>query len=188
MKLVNRSIAFLLGITSQNSFTSDHSSASSVIIPPTISNSPAHAEFIASSNNIDASKMLNTNITSFGQWWVFNAISSKDPSYSIDAVFAASPFVDLYYGSTIPSEKILQVQVFVHTEEKSYTAISNFADFAELNAHGKGTSGVWKGTGCSFSVSEDLSTATVNFAHPFEITGSVVLKSVSFIFIQLFVK
>ncbi|KAE9389298.1 hypothetical protein BT96DRAFT_1070787 [Gymnopus androsaceus JB14] len=107
----------------------------------------------------------------YGQIWTFDAISSKDPSHSILAVFSASP-------EDASADNTLNVDIYVQAgPDKLYTATSKFAEFAELNTHGNGTSGVWKGTGCSFSASEDMSTMTVYFTRPFEITGSVVLNA-----------
>ncbi|KAE9382744.1 hypothetical protein BT96DRAFT_185505 [Gymnopus androsaceus JB14] len=109
----------------------------------------------------------------YGQVWTFDAISSKDPSYSILAAFSASP-------EDASTNNTLNVDIYVQAgPDKLYTAISKFTEFAELNMHGNGTSGIWKGAGCSFSASEDMSTMTVHFTRPFEITGSVVLNAVA---------
>ncbi|KAE9389299.1 hypothetical protein BT96DRAFT_1003393 [Gymnopus androsaceus JB14] len=167
MKLC-RSITLLLGISIASA-----RSTSSVIIPPTTSNDPTQIEFIASSNKLNTPKIFNVHPTMYGQVWTFDAISSKDPSYSILAVFYASPEV----ASTNNS---LDVVVYVQAGPGwLYTVASKFAEFAELNTHGNGTSGVWKGTGCSFSASDDMSTMTIDFTNPFEITGSVVLNAVA---------
>jgi len=144
-----------------------------VIIPPTTSNDPTHIELIASSNRLNTPKITNIHPTMYGQAWTFDAISSKDPSYSILAVFFDSP----EYSST---NNTLNVLVYVQAGPgKLYTVASQFAEYAELNTHGNGTSGVWKGTGCSFSASDDMSTITIDFTDPFEITGSVVLNAVA---------
>ncbi|KAE9389303.1 hypothetical protein BT96DRAFT_407319 [Gymnopus androsaceus JB14] len=115
--------------------------------------------------------MSNVHLPAYGQVWTFDAVSSTDPSDTILAVFFASP--------ELTTPNILHVDLLVQARGNLYSADSNFAEFAELNTQGNGMSGVWEGTGCSFSASEDMSTMTINFTDPFEITGSVILNAIA---------
>ncbi|KAJ4489979.1 hypothetical protein J3R30DRAFT_3278233 [Lentinula aciculospora] len=152
------------------------SNSSVVIIPPTVSNGPTRAEYMSSAHGLDGFKLSNINSTAFGELWFFDAVSD-DGRYWVVASFWASPSPSL--TMQLRNEKILSVQMVVRVDDDIYSANSVFAEAAQIFTHGKGMNGTWKGTGSSFSGSEDLSTYSINFSSPFEITGSILMEPVA---------
>lgn len=176
MKLAS-SLALIFGLAS--AVIAHHGSDSSiVVIPSTPSIGPIKAQYISSSSGLDGpeNKLSKINSTSLGDIWYFDAVS-PDGKYSFIASFWASPSPS--YTTALQNDKILQAQMILLADDNIYAANSIFADAAEIITRGDGSSGDWKGTGCSFSGAEDLSTYTLNFASPFDIVGSIVLESVS---------
>ncbi|KAF8830271.1 hypothetical protein HHX47_DHR2000589 [Lentinula edodes] len=168
-------IGFSLVAAASTSLSVD-SQASVVVIPSTVRNGLTEAQFISSTHGLDGPKLSNINSTAFGEVWYFDAVS-EDGKYSVVAFFWASPSPSL--TAQLQNEKILSAQVIVREDDDIYSANSVFAETAEIFTSAKGTSGLWIGTGCSFSGSQSLSTYSVNFSSPFEITGSIILESVA---------
>lgn len=165
----------------------DSSSSVSVTLPGTTFDGPTTAAYTYAFPNdtIDASKLQNINSTAFGDLWYFDAISPTDPNVAVLVAFVASasagyiPWTTPPHNTTTNITSLLSVQGAVQLANETYTFISPWADSAELTYKGLGTSGVWSGTGASWSDAEDLSTVTLTFVEPFAITGTIVLERVS---------
>ncbi|KIK60550.1 hypothetical protein GYMLUDRAFT_85484 [Collybiopsis luxurians FD-317 M1] len=152
------------------------SRSSTVIIPSTVNDGPTISQYISSSPRLDDNKVLNINATAFGELWYFDVVSSTRPDQALLVAFLASATEGYTPGAAVSS--ILSCEVVVKNGDNVYAA-AGLAQNAEISSSGIGTSGVWNGTGCSFSATKDLSRMTIKLLPPFEITGSITLEPIA---------
>ncbi|KIK64196.1 hypothetical protein GYMLUDRAFT_40485 [Collybiopsis luxurians FD-317 M1] len=159
--------------------------AGTITIPPTVGVGGSSVQFTstppapASDSGLDAPKVLpNVNSTTY-QWYYFDVVSN-DSSYSAVVTFFAAP--DTAFPFTLSPSMTLEVLITIQTPESdSFYLNGAFATDAQVTTLSDGASGVWEGTGLSFTGSPDLSTYQVNFdsADLLGITGSISMQSVA---------
>ncbi|KAF5364721.1 hypothetical protein D9757_012491 [Collybiopsis confluens] len=159
--------------------------AATISFPPTVGLGTSNVQFTSTSNSpatdsgFDAPKVIpNVNSTTY-QWYYFDVVSD-DSSYSIVATFFSAP--STAFPFTLSPAMTLEVLISVQTPDSDVFYLDGtFATDAQVTTVGDGASGVWEGTGLSFTGSTDMSSYQVVFdaADSLGIEGSISMQSIA---------
>jgi hypothetical protein len=163
------SILGVLADTAASSYPTSHWTLKETNGPATVVTNSLQGPF-------DGPKFDFINDTVY-QWWYFDVVSS-DLKSSITVEFSVGSNLALGFGNA--SEVLTYVGVdgkFPNGTLFSIPAIP--AENITIQTVGQGSSGVWHGSGCSWSGTPDLSEYSLTFDAPeFGVQGSIFLESV----------
>jgi hypothetical protein len=134
-----------------------------------------NALFTSTADFLDGPKLSAINSTSW-DWWYFDVVS-PDLKNSITIVFYTALSTGVYV--LIPSSVVTVVGIY--PQINGNTSFFNLdASEAIITTINQGASGVFNGTGSSFTGSPDLSEYTISINSPENgVVGSVSLKSIA---------
>lgn len=135
---------------------------------------PITSQWISTSNYLDAPKLSAVNATS-GQWWYFDVVSNANESVIV--VFFAS--TNASFPALGPVDGVDTVTVEGTFANGTIWGYEFTASEAVVTSVGNGASGVWKGTGTSFTGTPDLSRYSIAInSHAAGIKGSITFDAV----------
>jgi hypothetical protein len=134
-----------------------------------------NALFTSTADFLDGPKLSAINSTSW-DWWYFDVVS-PDLKNSITIVFYTALSTGVYV--LVPSSVVTVVGIY--PQINGNTSFFNLdASEAIITTINQGASGVFNGTGSSFTASPDLSEYTISINSPENgVVGSVSLKSIA---------
>lgn len=125
----------------------------------------------AANSPFDGPKISAVNSTAF-DWWYFDAVS-REGNQQITVIFFRAA---LEVNGKVPSTDYVEVTVTFPngTSHDSFF----FGTSSSVTTDGEGATGIWNGTGCSFSGTPDLSQYTVTIKNEV-FNGTLVLDSIA---------
>src|SRR5277367_6023387 len=134
------------------------------IIPGAGSNFVSIAQYISSHNGLDAPHVTPINASAY-DWWYFDVVS-EDLGYSVVVVFFNAPATAFPFSGA-PGNDITEAYLFVSTPGNPFFVAEPIpATQAVVDYAGNGASGVWTGSGFSFTGEPDMSEYTVKIDSP----------------------
>jgi hypothetical protein len=170
-----RSFILLVSLLIAQLVTATPLESSTFIIPSTVETGPSEAQFIANAQELDAPHLALINNTSW-EWWYYDLIS-QDGYSSFAMAFFAAPRSGFFLLPDFESIDI--VSIWGSFPNRSAFTSSVPASKAIVEIREDSSSGVWEGTGVSWTGSGGGSQYVVTFDSPgLGITGSLIMNSV----------